>query len=64
MWANTYERNAESNGYKIFSKYDTKEQADAVLKEMRKDSLKCFKAHHENKLAEIDTWLVWVKGLD
>ena len=59
MWANTFERTAEERGYVIFSKYNTKEEADAVLKEMRKDNLRCFKAHHVLKLLDIDVWLVW-----
>ncbi len=64
MWVNSTERNAEANGYKVFSKYNTKEEADLVMKDMRADGLRCFKAHHVNKLLEIDFWLVWVKGLE
>ena len=64
MYANSFERKAEANGYKIFSKYNTKEEADAVMKEMRKDGLRCFKAHHTYKLLDVDFWLVWVKGLE
>lgn len=64
MWINSNEKNAEANGYRVFSKYNTKEEADAVMKEMRKDKLRCFKAHHVHKEIGLDTWLVWVKGLD
>ena len=63
MWTNTMERNAESNGYRIFSTYNTKEEADAVMKEMRADGLQCFKAHHVFKDFDFDKWYVWVKGL-
>ena len=64
MYRNTFEKNAVDNGYSIFSKYNTKEEADAVLKEMRKDKLRCFKAHHANKTLGFDFWLVWVKWRD
>lgn len=61
MWANTFEKNAESKGYAIFSQYHTKEEADAVMKEMRKDNINCFKAHHVYKILDYDMWLVWWK---
>lgn len=61
MWANSFEKNAESNGYVIFSSYPTKDDADKVLKEMRKDDIRCFKAHHVLKILDIDTWVVWWK---
>ena len=64
MWVNSNEKNAEQNGYRVFSAYNTKEEADAVMKAMREDKLRCFKAHHKNQEIGLDKWVVWVKGLD
>lgn len=64
MWANSFERNAESKGYKMFSTYNTKEEADEVMKVLRSEGVRCFKAHHKNNMIGFDMWLVWVKGFE
>jgi len=64
MWANSYEKNAESRGYRMFSTYETKEEADNIMKVLRAEGVRCFKAHHRYKLIGLDMWLVWVKGFE
>ena len=61
---NKFEATAEERGYVVMSTYDTKEEVDAILKQLHASGVHAFKAHHGSKLLEYDQWWLWVQTKD
>lgn len=61
---NHFERDAEGRGYVVMSTYDTKEEVDAVLRQLHNCGVHAFKAHHTHHEIDYDQWWLWVQSKD
>ena len=63
-YAFPFEREAEGKGYVVMSTYDTREEIDAVLRQLHNCGVHAFKAHHGSALLQYDQWWLWVQTKD
>lgn len=67
---NEMEKNAEANGYTLYSCYDTKEEIDHVIHQLHGNQIRAFKARHRctehaNSVGfNSDLWFLYVKDED
>jgi hypothetical protein len=60
MYINTWEKNAEQNGWKVFKVVETKEEAIEIINQLRKLKIQCTRARHINKTIDSDLQFIWV----
>lgn len=60
MYANTWERTAEEEGWKIYKVAQTKEDAQYLMDQLRKLKIQCRRTHHSSKIIGYDCYFIWI----